>query len=61
MNVSFNVLHFVLGVHKGTYVFTNSLNSNSNHTSLIVPIQGFPTLQWGPLIPDQVVGKIGSS
>ena len=38
---------------------TNSINSYSNHTSLIVAIQGFPTLQWGPSISNKVVGKIG--
>ena len=61
MNVSFNVLHFVLMSHEPILLLwlTNSLNSYSNHTSLIVAIQGFPALQRGPSISNKVVGKKG--
>ena len=37
------------------------MHSSSSHTWLIVTIQGFPALQWGPSIHDKVVGKIGPS
>ena len=45
---SVHVLVFELGVHRDPWPLTNSLNSSSNHTSLIVTIQGIPATTVGP-------------
>ena len=50
MNVSFNILYLVS--IKGP-ILTNACS----HTLPIIAIHGFPALQWGPSIPNKVMGR----